>query len=98
MLCSHSPLRRFTPDSHIRDSQSHRDPHPRLNQGTQFAGLYLVDVSSASSATLRLLKTRDHGEERPGHRSQRPRVDRRIARPHDPTGLASADRYEIGTN
>lgn len=50
MLCSHSPLRRFTPDSHIRDSQSHRDPHPRLNQGTQFAGLYLVDVSSASSA------------------------------------------------
>ena len=53
MLCSHSPLQRFEPEPHIRDNpqshRSHRDPHPRLNQGTLFAGLYLVDVGSASS-------------------------------------------------
>jgi hypothetical protein len=53
MLCSHTPLRRFEPDSHIRDDpQSHRDPHPRLNHGTRFAGLYLVDVSSASAPSV----------------------------------------------
>ena len=50
MLCSHSPLRRFEPEPYIRDNpQSHRDRHPGLNQGTRFAGLYLVGVRSASS-------------------------------------------------
>jgi hypothetical protein len=56
MLCSHSPLRRSEPEPHIRDNpqshQVHRDPHPRLNQGTRFAGLYLVDVSSASAPSV----------------------------------------------
>ena len=47
MLCSHT---RFTPEPHSRaNPQSHRDPQPRLNQ-PRFAGLYLIDVSSASSA------------------------------------------------
>ena len=51
MLCSHTPLRRFDPGPHIPvNPQSHRDPHPRLNERTRFAGLYLVDVSSTSSA------------------------------------------------
>ena len=51
MLCSHTPLRRFDPEPHIPvNPQSHRDLHPRLNERTRFAGLYLVDVSSASSA------------------------------------------------
>jgi hypothetical protein len=53
MLCSHTPLRRFDPEPHIAvNPQSHRDPHPRLNERARFAGLYLVDVSSASSALL----------------------------------------------
>ena len=53
MLCKHVPLRRFDPEPHIPiNPQSHRDPHPRLNQRTRFSGLYLVDVSSASSALL----------------------------------------------
>ena len=50
MLCSHTPPRRFDPEPQIAvNPQSHRDPHPRLNERTPFAGLYLIDVSSASS-------------------------------------------------
>jgi hypothetical protein len=51
LFCSHTPLRRFDPEPHIpANPQSHRDPHPRLNERTRLAGLYVVDVSSASSA------------------------------------------------
>jgi hypothetical protein len=53
MLCSHTPLRRFNPEPHTRANlHSYRDRHPRLHQGTRVAGLYLVDVSSPSSALL----------------------------------------------
>jgi hypothetical protein len=52
MLCSHTPLRRFT-EPHTRvNPQSHRDRHPGWNQGTRFAGLYLVDVSSSPSSAF----------------------------------------------
>jgi hypothetical protein len=66
MLCSHTPLRRLDSEPHIPvNPQSHRDPHPRLNERTRFAGLYLVDVSSASAAHVISATSRQgiaHGE------------------------------------
>ena len=66
MLCSHTPLRRLDSEPHIPvNPQSDRDPHPRLNERTRFAGLYLVDVSSASSAHVISARSRQgiaHGD------------------------------------
>ena len=51
MLCSHTPLRRFERTLPSRAGpQGRRDPRPKLIKLPGFAGYYLIDAGTSSSA------------------------------------------------